>query len=76
MAVVPEAEERTSYGMAAPRYRWADLPVASWSLTWNYQGDWQGLFFDTYGVEPTANASTTTVFCGAESLSRPGPTGS
>jgi aminoglycoside phosphotransferase len=52
MAVVPDAEERTSYGMAAPRYRWADLPVASWSLTWNYQGDWQGLFFDTYGVEP------------------------
>jgi kanamycin kinase len=32
--------------------RWADLAVASWSLTWNYQGDWQGLFFATYGVEP------------------------
>jgi kanamycin kinase len=32
--------------------RWADLAVASWSLTWNYEADWQGLFFDTYGVEP------------------------
>ncbi|HKE67323.1 MAG TPA: aminoglycoside 3'-phosphotransferase [Micromonosporaceae bacterium] len=30
--------------------RWADLAVASWALTWNYEGDWQGLFFDTYGV--------------------------
>ncbi len=32
--------------------RWADLAVASWSLTWNYEGDWQRLFFDTYGIEP------------------------
>jgi kanamycin kinase len=32
--------------------RWADLAVASWSLTWNYEGDWERLFFDTYGVDP------------------------
>ena len=25
--------------------RWADLAVASWSLTWNYEADWQGLLF-------------------------------
>jgi aminoglycoside phosphotransferase len=27
------------------------LAAASWSLTWNYEADWQELFFDTYGVE-------------------------
>lgn len=32
--------------------RWGDLAVASWSLTWNYEGDWQAVFFDTYGIAP------------------------
>jgi kanamycin kinase len=32
--------------------RWADLAIGSWSLTWNYEGDWQRTFFDAYGVEP------------------------
>jgi kanamycin kinase len=32
--------------------RWADLAVASWSLTWNFDGDWQQGFFDAYGIEP------------------------
>jgi kanamycin kinase len=32
--------------------RWADLAIGSWSLTWNYEGDWQGAFFDAYQIEP------------------------
>ena len=32
--------------------RWADLAVASMALEWNYGAGWDGLFFDTYGVEP------------------------
>lgn len=30
--------------------RWADLAVASWSLSWNYGPGWEELFFDAYGV--------------------------
>jgi kanamycin kinase len=32
--------------------RWADLAVASYSLTWNYAGDQQATFFAAYGVAP------------------------
>jgi len=32
--------------------RWADLAVASWSLSWNYGDGWEDLFFDTYGISP------------------------
>ena len=32
--------------------RWADLAVASWSLTWNYGAGFQDTFFQAYGVEP------------------------
>ncbi|MBX3313581.1 MAG: aminoglycoside 3'-phosphotransferase [Actinobacteria bacterium] len=32
--------------------RWADLAVASWSLGWNYQGDWEQAFYDAYGIDP------------------------
>jgi len=32
--------------------RWADLAIATWSTTWNYAGDWEGLLLDAYGVEP------------------------
>jgi kanamycin kinase len=32
--------------------RWADLAVATLSLSWNYAGDWEDTLFDAYGVEP------------------------
>lgn len=32
--------------------RWADLAVASYSLSWNFDGDWEPTFFAAYGVEP------------------------
>ena len=32
--------------------RWADLAVATLSLGWNYEGDWEADFFDAYGVAP------------------------
>ena len=32
--------------------RWADLAVATLSLSWNYAGDWEDDLFDAYGVEP------------------------
>jgi kanamycin kinase len=31
--------------------RWADLAVATLSLSWNYAGDWEGELFDAYGVD-------------------------
>ena len=30
--------------------RWADLAVATLSLSWNYSGSWEGELFDAYGV--------------------------
>lgn len=32
--------------------RWADLAVATLSLSWNYAGEWEDDFFDAYGVDP------------------------
>jgi kanamycin kinase len=32
--------------------RWADLAVATLSLSWNYGGSWEGDLLDAYGVEP------------------------
>ncbi|WP_102145220.1 aminoglycoside 3'-phosphotransferase [Mycobacterium hubeiense] len=32
--------------------RWADLAVATLSLRWNYEGDWEAEFFDAYGIAP------------------------
>jgi kanamycin kinase len=32
--------------------RWADLAVATLSLSWNYGGQWAGELLDAYGVEP------------------------
>jgi kanamycin kinase len=32
--------------------RWADLAVATLSLSWNYAGDWEDDLFGAYGVEP------------------------
>jgi kanamycin kinase len=32
--------------------RWADLAVASWSLSWNFGPGWQPAFFAAYAVEP------------------------
>jgi kanamycin kinase len=32
--------------------RWADLAVATLSLSWNYRGSWERELFDAYGVEP------------------------
>ena len=32
--------------------RWADLAVATLSLSWNYGGSWEGDLFDAYDVEP------------------------
>jgi kanamycin kinase len=34
--------------------RWADLAVATLSLSWNYDGTWEGELLDAYGVEPDA----------------------
>ena len=31
--------------------RWADLAVATLSLSWNYPGDWDGELLDAYGVD-------------------------
>jgi kanamycin kinase len=31
---------------------WADLAVATLSLSWNYPGNWEHELFDAYGVEP------------------------
>jgi kanamycin kinase len=30
--------------------RWADLAVATYSLAWNYDGDWEGELLDAYGI--------------------------
>ncbi len=32
--------------------RWADLAVATLSLSWNYGGSWERELFDAYGVDP------------------------
>ena len=32
--------------------RWADLAVATLSLSWNYLGSWDGELLDAYGVDP------------------------
>jgi kanamycin kinase len=32
--------------------RWADLAVATLSLSWNYAGSWDGELFDAYQVDP------------------------
>lgn len=32
--------------------RWADLAVATYSLTWNYPGDHERTLLDAYGIEP------------------------
>jgi kanamycin kinase len=32
--------------------RWADLAVATLSLSWNYAGDWEDELLDAYGVDP------------------------
>jgi kanamycin kinase len=31
--------------------RWADLAVATYSLSWNFAGDWEGELLDAYGIE-------------------------
>lgn len=30
--------------------RWADLAVATYSLSWNFPGNWEAVFFDAYGI--------------------------
>jgi kanamycin kinase len=32
--------------------RWADLAVATLSLSWNYAGEWEDDLLDAYGVDP------------------------
>ena len=32
--------------------RWADLAIASWSTQWNYGPGWEGLLYDSYGIDP------------------------
>ena len=32
--------------------RWADLAIASWSTQWNYGPGWEGLVYDSYGIDP------------------------
>jgi kanamycin kinase len=36
-------------GIADP---WADLAIASWSTQWNYGPGWDGLLYDSYGIDP------------------------
>jgi kanamycin kinase len=31
--------------------RWADLAVATYSLAWNFEGDWEAELLDAYGIE-------------------------
>jgi kanamycin kinase len=32
--------------------RWADLAVATWSVSWNFGSQWEPLLLDAYGVQP------------------------
>ena len=32
--------------------RWADLAVATYSLSWNFPGEWEQEFFAAYGIAP------------------------
>ncbi|WET79002.1 aminoglycoside 3'-phosphotransferase [Amycolatopsis sp. QT-25] len=32
--------------------RWADLAVATWSLDWDYGPGFDGILYDTYGIDP------------------------
>jgi kanamycin kinase len=32
--------------------RWADLAVATWSITWNYGPGWEAVLLDAYGISP------------------------
>jgi kanamycin kinase len=32
--------------------RWADLAIATWSVTWNHGPGWEPLVLEAYGVEP------------------------
>jgi kanamycin kinase len=34
--------------------RWADLAVATLSLSWNYPGHWEDELLDAYGIDPDA----------------------
>lgn len=34
--------------------RWADLAIATWSVTLNYGRGWEALFLDAYGIAPDA----------------------
>jgi kanamycin kinase len=31
--------------------RWADLAIATYSLGWNFEGDWEGELLDAYGID-------------------------
>jgi kanamycin kinase len=49
-AVVADMSTSAELGVAD---RWADLAVATLSLSWNYPGRlWDAEFFASYGVEP------------------------
>jgi kanamycin kinase len=53
--VLIEGDEVTGYldlGELNVADRWWDVAVASWSTTWNVGPGWEGLFLDTYGIEP------------------------
>jgi kanamycin kinase len=39
-------------GMLGVADRWADLAIASYSLAWNYGGQWEAELFDAYGIDP------------------------
>ncbi len=39
-------------GRSGAADRWADLAVATMSLAWNFEDPDEGLFWETYGVEP------------------------
>ena len=39
-------------GELAVADRWWDITLGAWSTTWNVGPGWEGLFYESYGVEP------------------------
>ena len=39
------------FGQLGVADRWADLAVATYSLAWNFAGDWEADLLDAYGIE-------------------------
>jgi kanamycin kinase len=51
--------------------RWADLAVATLSLSWNYPGSWDGELLEAYGVDPDPARIEYSGGCGTPAISPP-----